>query len=107
MKPIYALTALPLAAIFLVACAEPIDMAASWRGKTEQQLFSVWGPPPKMFEMHDGSKVIFYTDADPDDPARVYCYTRFYVKEGGNIYSATNQGVGNGCVELTSAKLAP
>ena len=41
MKPIYTLAALPLAAIFLGACAEPIDMAASWRGKSEQQLFSV------------------------------------------------------------------
>ncbi len=107
MKPIYAFAVLPLAAIFLAACAEPLDMATSWRGKPESLLLSVWGTTPHIFTMNDENKVLYYTDADPDDPARTYCYTRFYVNRAGNVYSATNQGSGNGCVELTSAKLAP
>ena len=82
-------------------------MATSWRGKSESLLISVWGTTPHIFPMEDNNKVRFYTDTDPGDAARTYCYTRFYVNRAGIVYSATSQGAGNGCAELTSAKLAP
>lgn len=96
-----------LALVVLAGCASRApQIAASWQGRTLDEVVAVWGPPTASHTFDDGRRVISYRSRDiitgfnpyaPYQRRVIDCDTTFVADARGVILSSSATGGRAGC----------